>query len=113
MKGEKETILYALDIRKVLFVLNQVLNLLVVSEEMKIDVGRFDGFVLLDRLYLVALVDMQMGCPMDCLAVVILVRLATDAMAHGNAAYKFVVYCAMMTFVKLQMKEERKMVKNV
>ena len=69
-----------------------MLNLLVVSEEMKIDVGRFDGFVLLGQLYPVALVDKQMGCPMDCLAVVILVRLATDAMAHGNAAYKFVVY---------------------
>lgn len=93
---------YALDIQMVLFVLNQVLNLLVVLEEMKINVDLFDGFVLLDQLYLVALVDMQMGYPTDYPVLVISVRSTMDAMEHGNAAYKSVVYCVTMTFVMLK-----------
>lgn len=86
----------------VLFVLNQVLNLLVVLEEMKINVDLFDGFVLLDQLYPVALVDMQMGYPTDYPVLVILVRSTMDAMEHENAAYKSVVYCVMMTFLMLK-----------
>lgn len=87
-----------LDIRQVLFVLNLVSNLLAVSEEMRINVGRFDDFVLLDRLYLVNLVDMQTAYPMDCLVPMILVRLTMDGVVHENVVDTIAVYCVTMTF---------------
>lgn len=91
---------YVLDIRMVLFVLNQVLNPWVASGEMRSDL--FDGFVLADQLCLVALADTRTGYPTDCPVLVIWVRSTMDAMVHENAAYKSVVYCVMMTFVMLQ-----------
>lgn len=98
-----------LDIRQVRFVLNQVLNLLAASVETKINVVRFDDFVLLDRPCPVDLVDMQMGYPTDCPVPMISVHSAMDAMAHENVAYKSVVYCVMMTFVmRLQMTRNKK-----
>lgn len=98
--------MHLLDIRKVLFVLNQALNLLVALEETKISVD-FDDFVLLDQLYLVALVDKRMGCPTDCLVPTTWVHSAKDATAHGNAAYKSVVYCVKMTFSTLKLKKNK------
>lgn len=95
------------DIRQVPFVLNQVLNLLVVWAGTKTNADRFDDFVLLDRLYLVAPVDMQI--PMDYLDLMILVRLATDAMGHENVVDIFAVNYVTMTFVmQLQIEEEKK-----
>lgn len=73
---------------------------------MKINAGRFDGFVLPGQLYLVALADTQTVYPTDWSMLAICVRATNDAAVRENAAYKSAVYCVMMTFVMLQKKIE-------
>lgn len=89
------------DIRLDPFVLNQVLNLSAVWAGTRINVDHFDDFVLFDRLYPVALADMQI--PMGYLDLMISVRSTMDVMVHesGVADVSAVNYVTMTSVMLL------------